>query len=268
MPKVKVNDITMNYEQQGSGEPLVLIPYLAADNACYAFQVADYAKHFSCISLDPRGAGETDKPAGTYSTELFADDVAHFMQAIGVERAHVSGVSLGGAIGLWLAGKYPERVKTLSLHSCWPKTDPFLKVIAQCWQTMAKGLDNVQEMIIQGILPFCFTPELYAAKPEFIDQIAAFVRSRPKQPLDAFMRQSNAVIAHDALSQLNRIAAPTQITFGRHDIVTSTRFADPLKNGIKGSELTVFETCAHAPIYEDVAGFNERTLAFLMRHVG
>ena len=59
MPKVKVNDITINYETQGSGEPLILIPYLAADNACYAFQVADYAKHFTCISLDPRGAGET-----------------------------------------------------------------------------------------------------------------------------------------------------------------------------------------------------------------
>jgi pimeloyl-ACP methyl ester carboxylesterase len=268
MPKVKVNDITMNYEQQGSGEPLVLIRYLAADNACYAFQVADYAKHFTCISLDPRGAGETDKPTGTYSTELFADDVAGFMQAIGVERAHVSGVSLGAATGLWLAGKYPERVKTLSLHSCWPKTDPFLKVIVQGWQTMAKGLGSVQEMIIQGILPFCLTPELYAAKPDYVDQLAAFVRSRPQQPIDAFMRQSNAVIAHDALSQLGRIAAPTQITFGRHDIVTSTRFADPLKNGIKGSELTVFETCAHAAIYETVADFNERTLAFLRRHLG
>jgi pimeloyl-ACP methyl ester carboxylesterase len=268
MPKVKVNDITMNYEQQGSGEPLVLIPYLAADNACYAFQVADYVKHFTCISLDPRGAGETDKPTGTYSTELFADDVAGFMQAIGVERAHVSGVSLGAATGLWLAGKYPERVKTLSLHSCWPKTDPFLKVIVQGWQTMAKGLGSVQEMIIQGILPFCLTPELYAAKPDYVDQLAAFVRSRPQQPIDAFMRQSNAVIAHDALSQLGKITAPTQITFGRHDIVTSTRFADPLKSGIKGSELTVFETCAHAAIYETVADFNERTLAFLRRHLG
>ena len=268
MPKVKVNDITMNYEQQGSGEPLVLIPYLAADNACYAFQVADYAKHFTCISLDPRGAGETDKPTGTYSTELFADDVAGFMQAIGVERAHVSGVSLGAATGLWLAGKYPERVKTLSLHSCWPKTDPFLKVIAQGWQTMAKGLGSVQEMIIQGILPFCLTPELYAAKPDYVDQLAAFVRSQPQQPIDAFMRQSNAVIAHDALGQLNRITAPTQITFGRHDIVTSTRFAEPLKSGIKGSELIVFETCAHAAIYETAADFNERTIAFLRRHVG
>ncbi len=153
MPKVKVNDITINYEQQGAGEPLVLIPYLAADNACYAFQVADYAKHFTCISLDPRGAGETDKPEGTYSMELFADDVAAFMTAIGVERAHVSGLSLGAATGLWLASKYPERVKTLSLHSCWPKTDPFLKVIVQGWQSIARGLSSVPEMVVQGILP-------------------------------------------------------------------------------------------------------------------
>jgi pimeloyl-ACP methyl ester carboxylesterase len=95
MPKVKVNDIAMNYEQQGTGEPLILIPYLAADNACYAFQVADHAKHFTCISIDPRGAGETDKPGGTYSTELFSDDIAAFMRAIGIDRAHVAGLSLG-----------------------------------------------------------------------------------------------------------------------------------------------------------------------------
>ena len=59
----------------------MLIPYLAADNACYAFQVADYAKHFTCFSLDLRGTGASDKPDGAYSTELFADDVAAFMQA-------------------------------------------------------------------------------------------------------------------------------------------------------------------------------------------
>jgi pimeloyl-ACP methyl ester carboxylesterase len=182
MPKVKVNDLTINYEQQGSGEPLVLIPYLAADSAFYAFQAADYAKHFTCISLDPRGAGETDKPEGACSTELFADDVAGFMQAIGVERGHVSGVSLGGAIGLWLASKYPQRVRTLSLHSCWPKTDPFLKVIVGGWQVMAKGLGSVQEMVVRGILPFCLTPELYAAKPEYVDQLECGHRPRRSRP--------------------------------------------------------------------------------------
>ena len=89
MPKVKANNITMNYDKQGTGEPLILIPYLAADHACYAFQVAEYAKHFTCISLDLRGTGETDKPEGVYSTEVLADDVAAFMQAAGIQKAHI-----------------------------------------------------------------------------------------------------------------------------------------------------------------------------------
>ena len=75
MPRVRVSNITLNYDQQGSGEPLVLIPYLAVDHACYAFQVADYAKRFTCISVDLRGTGESDSPGGAYSTEMFADDV-------------------------------------------------------------------------------------------------------------------------------------------------------------------------------------------------
>ena len=266
MPKIKVNGITMNYEQQGRGEPLLLVPYLAADNACYAFQVAEYAKHFTCISVDPRGAGESDKPAGTYSMELFADDVAGLMQAIALPRAHVAGLSLGAAVGMWLAAKHPDRVRSLSLHSAWTKTDPFVKTLVQGWQAMAKGMDNVTEMIILGIFPWCFTPELYAAKPEYIASLAEFVRQRPRQPVDAFLRQSDAVIAHDAEAQLGRIKAPTQITFGRHDVLTSTRFAARLHEGIAGSEIVVFEDSAHAPIYEQVAEFNARTLAFLKSH--
>ena len=268
MPSVRAGDINVYYETVGSGEPLVLIPYLAADQACYAFQVADYAKHFTCISVDLRGAGQTDKPAGTYTTELLADDVAHFMDAIGVERAHITGLSLGAAAGMWLAAKYPQKLLTLSLHSAWPKTDPFLVTAVEGWRLIAKALDSVPEMVIKGIFPWCFTPETYGARPEYIDSLAAFVRSRPVQPLDAFMRQSGAVVAHDALAQLSRITAPTQISFGRHDVVTSTRFAEPLKNGIKDSEVIVFEDCAHAPIYENVADFNGRTLAFLKAHSG
>ena len=268
MPKVKVNDITINYNQQGDGEPLILIPYLAADHACYAFQVAEYAKHFTCISFDPRGAGETDKPEGSYSTELFADDVSAFMQALGIERAHISGLSLGAATGMWLAAKYPHKVKSLSLHSGWTKTDPFIKTVVESWQVLAKALGSVTEMVIQGIFPWCFTPELYAAKSDYIQSLAEFVRGRPAQSVDAFMRQSDAVIAHDVEPQLGKITAPTQITFGRYDMVTSTRFAEQMRANIQGSELIVFEGCAHAPIYEKVDEFNQRTLEFLQQHSG
>jgi pimeloyl-ACP methyl ester carboxylesterase len=98
--------------------------------------------------------------------------------------------------------------------------------------------------------------------------LAAFVRSRPTQSVPDFIQQSNAVLAHDVEAHLGRIAAPTQITFGRHDQLTSTRFADRLKRGIRNSELLIFEGCAHAPLYENVAEFNQKTLAFLQQHAG
>ena len=268
MPKIEANDITMNYEQQGNGEPLILIPYLAADHACYAFQVADYAKYFTCISPDLRGTGESDKPDGVYSTELLADDVAGFMQAVGIEKAHISGLSLGASIGMWLAAKYPEKVRSLSLHGGWPKTDAFLKTVVESWQVMAKALESVPEMVIRGLFPWCFTPELYAARPDYIQSLADFVRSRPAQPLDSFMQHSDAVIAHDVDSQLRRITAPTQMTFGRIDQLTSTRFADRMKSQIADSEVLIFEGCAHAALYEKVEEFNQRTLEFLRRQAG
>ena len=265
MPKIKVNQCTMNYERQGSGDPLILIPYLAVDNACYAFQVADYAKHFTCISLDLRGTGETDNPDGHYSIELLADDVAALMQGLGIQNAHISGLSLGAAVGMWLAAKYPERVKSLSLHSGWTKSDPFLRTVVHSWQIMADALQSVPEMVIQSIFPWCFTPDLYASKEDYIKSLADFVRSRPAQPLPEFIHQSNAVIAHDVEAQLTRITAPTLITFGSRDLLTSARFADRLKEGIRGSELEVFEGCSHAPLYEKVEEFNQKTLAFLQR---
>jgi 3-oxoadipate enol-lactonase len=268
MPTVQANDIDIYYEVQGAGEPIVLIPYLAADQACYAFQVADYAKSYTCFTVDMRGAGLSGKPAGTYTTELLAEDVAAFMRAAGIGRAHIFGLSLGAATGMHLAAKHPELVKSLSLHSAWDRTDPFLRVVVESWQVMAQGLGSVADMVIKGIFPWCYTPELYRDRPEYIDSLADFVRSRPMPPVDAFLRQSGAVLGHDARAVLGSIQAPTLLTFGRHDQVTSTRFADPIMAGIAGCELHVFEECSHAPIYENVEGFNQRTLAFLQRHSG
>jgi len=158
MPKVKVHNLTVNYEQQGTGEPLILIPYLAADYACYAFQVAEYSKYFTCISLDPRGAGETDKPEGVYTTQLFADDVAGFMEALNIPRAHVAGLSLGAAVGMWLAAKYPSRVTSLSLHSAWPKTDGFLESVVKGWQVMATAGGSVPDLSFWASSPGASPP--------------------------------------------------------------------------------------------------------------
>src|SRR5438034_4504504 len=105
MPQVAVNGLTINYEVQGEGEPLLLIPYLSADHACYAFQLPAYTERFRCIAVDLPGSGDSDKPAGPYSTEGHADQLAGFMGAVGLEHAHVAGVSLGGTIAIHLAAR-------------------------------------------------------------------------------------------------------------------------------------------------------------------
>jgi len=265
MPKARAGNLTINYDEQGSGEPLLLIPYLSADHACYAYQVPEYAKQFTCLSIDLRGTGDSDKPQTPYSFEVLADDVAAFMQAVGIPKAHVCGVSFGASVGMWLAAKHPDKVLSLSLHSAWPKTDAFLRAVAESWQLLAKAI-GVQETVIRGIFPWCFRPELYAATPDLIDGLSAFVRGRPAQAVSDFLLQCDAVIAHDVEAQLARITTPTQITFGRYDQITSTRFADRLKNGIRHSELVIFENSAHVPMYDSVAEFNQVTLAFLQLH--
>jgi hypothetical protein len=80
---------------------------------------------------------------------------------------------------MWLAAKHPDRVKSLSLHSAWPCTDPFLRAVVESWRIMAEGRGSVTDMAIKGIFPSCFTLELYAARLEYIDSLADFVRSRP-----------------------------------------------------------------------------------------
>ena len=265
MPKVEVDRLTINYDVQGEGEPLLLIPYTAADHASYAFQLPAYTEHFSCIAIDLPGSGESDKPAGPYSTEAYADQVAAVLGAIGIERAHVAGVSLGAAVGMHLAARHPGRMRSLSLHSGWHVKDAYLNVVVEQWRTLASALPTVADVVLHGIFPWCFTPEMYVDRPEFVDTLVEFVRGRPAQPVDAFLAQTDAVLAHDASAILGEIDAPTLITVGARDLVCSTRFAVPISRGIAGSELVVFDHLSHAGLHEDPETFNRATLDFLLR---
>src|SRR5918911_668556 len=143
MPQAEGDRLTINYDVQGEGEPLLLIPYTPAAHAGYAFQPPAYTEHFSGIAVDLPGSGESDKPPGPYSTDGHADQVAGFLGAIGIEQAHVAGVSLGAAVGMHLAARHPERVRSLSLHSAWNATDRYLTTIVELWRTVASTLPSV-----------------------------------------------------------------------------------------------------------------------------
>lgn len=265
MPATQINGTTIHYERAGDGEPLIMIPFLTADHACFAFQLPAYAEHFTCYAVDLRGSGATARGDRECTMRQFVEDVAAFVDGIGAAQVHLTGYSLGGAVAMSFAAAYPDKVRSLSLHSTWPRSDPFLQTVVGSWQVVAEALGDVCEAAIAAIFPWCFTPERYASQPEFIQGIVDFARSRPRQRVADFLEHSTAVIRHDVLDALPNVRAPTQISFGTADVITSTRFAEAFTGALPHAELEIFEGCSHAPFFEDAEGFNSRTLGFLKR---
>ena len=121
-------------------------------------------------------------------------------------------------------------------------------------------------MAIKYILPWCFTPGFYSDNTEFIEQIVGFIRTRPEQPVEAFIRQTEAILSHDMTVEVGKITAPTQLTFGQYDMITSVRFADAVTSAVPNTELVIFDDCAHAQLYQKTEEFNQKTLEFMRRH--
>ena len=115
---IQVGDLHFHVTITGSGFPLVLIMGLGAPGDKWAPNVEVYKEHFQCITIDNRGAGRSSKPeCESYSTEEMAEDVIGIMDALGIEKAFVNGVSMGGAIAQQLVLNHPERVRALILTS-------------------------------------------------------------------------------------------------------------------------------------------------------
>lgn len=101
MPVVKSNGTEIYFEERGEGEPLILIMGLGADSSLWEEHVKAYEKHFRCILIDNRGAGRSGKAAqvklvGPYLTSMMADDIISVMDALKIQNAHISGISMGG----------------------------------------------------------------------------------------------------------------------------------------------------------------------------
>jgi pimeloyl-ACP methyl ester carboxylesterase len=123
MGKVKIDSIELYYEEHGSGDPLLLIMGLAADSVAWMFQIPAFAERYRTIVFDNRGVGRSDKPPGPYSIHQMANDTAGLLDALGIERAHVVGVSMGGMIAQELALNHPQRVRGLVLACTYPEPD-------------------------------------------------------------------------------------------------------------------------------------------------
>ena len=205
MPYVKVNDIQMYYEIHGDGEPLVLIVGLGTDISEWDGIIRWLANKYKVLAFDNRGAGRTDKPDIHYSIEMMADDTAWLMQALGIEQAHILGISMGGRIALALALRHPKSIKKLILVS-----------------TSARSIKNWRSYFF-GML---------SSAPIF--------RSKYPQPHYAFMRQRQASFVYNCTDQLHELHIPTVIMHGEKDKIVPYTLAEEMHTGIQGSKMLTF----------------------------
>jgi len=261
LPTVLSNGIKIHYEEEGNGDPLILIMGLGAPGNRWKDHVDAFEKHFRCILVDNRGAGESDKPIGPYTTKMMADDTACLMQVLGIKNARIAGISMGSAIAQELALLYPQKVRSLVLISSWSRCDRYTQTVFEHFKKI-RGLAS----------PADFTQLLQlwiASAPYYEEHFNEMVRDQTTaqedyMPVHAFLAQSDACIMHNTIERLNQIIAPTLLTVGDADIFTPFRLTVEMHERLSNSEIVLFKGLGHIHHWEDIERFNDLTTQFLL----
>jgi pimeloyl-ACP methyl ester carboxylesterase len=262
---VRVNGIDLHYVEAGSGEPLLLIMGLGGDHQAWGFQFRAFAERHRVIAFDNRGAGQSSAPDEPYTIRGMADDARGLLDALGVGRVHVVGVSMGGMIAQELALAQPERVASLHLGCTLARSDPYLRSVLRVWRDLRARLP--QESVVRTIALWLLAPATFAERPDFAEMVVQAALANPfPQSTAGFLRQSEAVMGHDTLDRLAALRPPTLVTVGEDDILVPPRFSREVSAAIPGSALHVVAAAGHVYFWERVDDFNKLTLDFAAAH--
>jgi pimeloyl-ACP methyl ester carboxylesterase len=260
MPTVRSRDLNLFYVEQGHGEAVIFIPGLGGDHMLWHRQMLAFAPHFRAIAPDNRGAGQSDHPDAPYTIEQMADDVAGLLDALGIERAHLIGASMGGFIAQMFALRHPHRLRRLIL-CCTSFGGP--NVVPMPPETLAVFTQRTgdPETDLRRVWAVSVTERFLREHPEALEEYVAW-RVRHPQPLHAYQRQLAAAMAFNLEARVHEIRAPTLIAHGAEDRVVPVENARRLHARIPRSRLVIFPG-GHLFFIEEAEAFNRVALAFL-----
>ena len=264
MPRISVNQRSFFYEEAGSGPPIVFLSGLGGDHRAFSIAVKAFSKTHRAIAIDNRDIGQSDRATEPYGIVDLADDTAGILAAIGVERAHIVGQSLGGLIAQELTLRLPSMVQSLVLASTHGGANPWRRAVIESWIEM-KRLANAREFAT-CTLPWLVSPKFYK-NPAQIEGLARFAeRNEYPQDAAAFSRQAHAAFTHETRLRLHAISAPTLVIVGEDDLVNPPAIAKELADLIPGAIITVMPGVGHLPHIEDGVAFREAITEFVNRH--
>ncbi|MGZ3525496.1 MAG: 3-oxoadipate enol-lactonase [Thermodesulfobacteriota bacterium] len=258
--RIKANHIQINYELSGKkGAPVVVLSHsLACSLVMWNPQMDDLSPHFQVLRYDMRGHGQSNVPSGPYTLELLAEDVIGLLDALGIDRIHFVGLSVGGMIGQSLALNHAKRLRSLALCD----TASIVPQEAQpTWQerierTRAKGMESQ----VNETMERWFTPVFLKQNLPIVGLIRKQILATP---VEGYLGCAEAIRRLSYLNRLSEIKLPTLIMVGEDDPGTPVSASKAIHERIHNSKLVILPSARHLCNVEQAEAFNAALLAFL-----
>ena len=260
MTHARIDDIQMAYTDSGIGRPIVLIHGYPFNRSLWNEQVAALSTSYRVIVPDLRGFGESDASGEAATMNRMAQDVAQLMNHLGVTRATIAGLSMGGYVALAFYKQFPSRVRALILADTRAQADT-----EEAKQTRAqhaeKALTEGMAGIADAMLPKLLTPETVSKRPEVVKRVRDMMLKTKPEGAAAALR--GMAVREDLTELLPTIASPTLILVGAEDAITPVADSEKMHHAIAGSRLVVLENAGHVSNLERTEQFNQALQDFL-----
>lgn len=261
MPFSKINGINIYYEIHGEGEPIIFGNGVFSNTLGWFKQLSIFSKEYQVILYDMRGQGQSDKPEGSYSFDLHAEDQKALLEELGISKVHHVGISYGAELGLVFALKYPDILKSLVVCSAVSFIGPLLYKMGQLWRKVCVLGDP--EMFFYATVPLNFGENFLREQAAFVEESKARYAQLDFQP---FVRLIDAFLMLNITDQLPQIKIPTCVIVGEKDILKPAYpYSKLIHDRLPNSEMVIVRDSGHAVTFEKPEEFNSIVLGFLRK---
>ena len=249
MPVVNTGRYDINYIEEGKGFPVLLIHGLAGDHTAWMPQLAAWRDKYRVIAFDNPGSGDSSLVSDPVVTADLADATLGLMDKLGIEKAHVVGRSMGGAVAQHIALKAPERLQSMALAASFARLDPLGSQVIANLQQLLTWRKSWAEWAPHAVYLFV-APGFYNANAELMAKITALVSGEDRDMV-SYDNLATACIEHDVLDRLSEVKTPTLVMGGRFDPICSMTAQNWMMDQLPNAELEVFENSSHFFLMEE-----------------
>ena len=235
-----MREINLNYKVEGSGETLLFIHGLSDNLLYWEYLAANLKEDYQVLRVDLRGHGESELGAGEITVDLYVEDLIKILDELNIDTANLIGFSLGGAVALDFALRYPEKVSSLVLMSSFAKTDA---AVSEILNQFKSRLNSSFEEFYDFILPMVLCPDVIEANREELELLKEI--SSPNANTMAYVKAVDACMTFDVEAELSQIDVPVLVIAGKYDMIFPLGLQKEMQGKIKNSQMIVFDNVRH-----------------------